>query len=122
MFRVARNIAADKAADRARRATTSGHSSAGAGLRDVAETAEHDRTAFVREYRRALFRWAVEEIRPEVNDVSWRAFQMTAIDGLDPGEVAGRLGVSVGTVYTAKCRVVAKIRAKIAKLRADERA
>ncbi len=120
MFRVARNIAADKVADRARQATATGGSSAGAARRELAETAEHDRTAFVREYRSALLRWAVDEIRPEINDLSWRAFQMTAIDGLDAGHVARELGVSVGAVYTAKCRVVAKIRAKIARLRADE--
>jgi RNA polymerase sigma-70 factor (ECF subfamily) len=120
MFRVARNIAADKVADRARQARTTDQDRGGAALAELAETAEHERTAFVREYRRALLRWAVEEIRPEVNDVSWQAFHMTAIDGVDAGEVASRLGVSVGTVYTAKCRVVAKIREKIARLRADE--
>ncbi len=120
MFRVARNIAADYVMRRARQRSKSTAGAAPAAINDLAEVAEHERSAFVQEYRRSLFQWAMEQVRPEVSDASWRAFQLTAIDGRAAAAVARQLGVSVGSVYTAKCRVVAKIRARIAKLREDD--
>jgi DNA-directed RNA polymerase specialized sigma24 family protein len=32
------------------------------------------------------------------------------LDGLSPADVAQRLGMEIGAVYTAKCRVIAKLR------------
>jgi hypothetical protein len=40
----------------------------------------------------------------------------TAVDGRDAAMVAEDLGITVSNVYTSKCRVVAKIRDKIAEL------
>src|SRR5262249_45047841 len=119
MFRVARNIAAEKAADRARLAAPPHNYSRRSRLAEAPEVAEEDRTAVGGEYQRGLLRWAAEEVRPEASQVSWRAFELTALEGRDAASAAAQLGISVGSVYTAKCRIVAKIRAKIAEIGDD---
>jgi RNA polymerase sigma-70 factor, ECF subfamily len=111
MFRTARNIAADKVMQRARLVAAVRDR-----IDDLPALLEEEHTAFVREYRRALFRWAMEEIHLEVSATSWKAFLQTAVDGRDAATVAQDLGITVSNVYTSKCRVVAKIRDKIAEL------
>lgn len=65
------------------------------------------------EYRRRVFRWAAERVRPEFRDATWQAFWQTAIDGRPPKEVAAGLGQSVGAVYIARSRVLARLRAAV---------
>jgi RNA polymerase sigma-70 factor, ECF subfamily len=115
MFRAARNIAADKVMQRARLVAAVRDR-----IDDLPALLEEEHTAFVREYRQALFRWAMEEIRLEVSATSWKAFLQTAVDGRDAATVAQDLGITVSNVYTSKCRVVAKIRDKIAELEGND--
>ena len=63
-----------------------------------------------------MFDWASEQVKSEVRDVTWKSFCMTAVDGQKAEQVAATLRVPVGSVYTAKCRVVARIRSKIQEL------
>jgi RNA polymerase sigma factor (sigma-70 family) len=120
MFRTARNIAADKILHRAKQSAPAGDSSTFSRLANLPDIMEQERTAFIREYRRALFRWAIEEIKPEVSEISWQAFLLTAVEGRDAASVADELGITVSNVYTSKCRIVAKIRNKIAELEEDD--
>ncbi|MCR9245884.1 MAG: sigma-70 family RNA polymerase sigma factor [bacterium] len=116
LFRVARNIAVDAIAARARRSIAGSVT----GLDPVPELSNDPRssheTALDLEYRRALFEWAATHVRSEVRDTTWQAFQLTAVRGRTAEEAAAELGVSTGNVYTAKCRVVARMRARIATL------
>jgi RNA polymerase sigma factor (sigma-70 family) len=66
-----------------------------------------------REYRRRLFEWACGEIRSEFEVSSWQAFWQTAVEGRSGASVAASLGLSVGAVYVAKSRVVARLRSAI---------
>lgn len=68
---------------------------------------------FEREYRRRLCRWACEEARREVTPAAWRAFEQTAIEGRAPADVAAESGMSVGAVYIARSRVLARVRLKV---------
>lgn len=54
----------------------------------------------------------IDRIRFEVGPDAWKAFTLTAIDGLSGPEAASRLGKSVAAVYMAKSRVLAKLRAE----------
>ena len=45
---------------------------------------------------------------------------MTAVEGARAAEAAERLGMKVGAVYTARSRVLSRIRAEIAQLRDDD--
>jgi RNA polymerase sigma-70 factor (ECF subfamily) len=65
------------------------------------------------EYYRAIFNWAAERIRGEFQASTWQAFWQTTIDQRDGKEVAKSLGLSVGAVYVAKSRVVARLKEQI---------
>ena len=52
----------------------------------------------------------LETARAEFSDRIWRAFWRTTADGLTAAEVATELGCSVGAVYMAKSRVLARLR------------
>jgi RNA polymerase sigma factor (sigma-70 family) len=63
-----------------------------------------------RDWRKWAFCWAAGQVQREVQPSSWRAFWLTAVDGLPPDKVAAQLGMKTGAVYAAKCRVLARIR------------
>jgi RNA polymerase sigma-70 factor (ECF subfamily) len=71
---------------------------------------------FEAEYRRRVFRWAADEVRGEFAPSTWQAFWMTAIDERTPADAAAELGLSVGAVYIARSRVLARLRARIEQL------
>jgi len=112
LFRVARNIAVDKIRERARGPVGAGD----ATLSSLPKSKEKEATAFLYEYRSSLFHWASDQVRQEVQDVTWQCFWNTAVENQKANFVAQNLWVSVGTVYTAKCRVVARIREKLTQL------
>ena len=112
LFQVARNIVVDKIRERSRRPTGNDE----AMLFGVPQTTENAASAFLFEYRSSLFHWAAGQVRQEVQESTWQCFWKTAVENQKAGDVAESLGVSVGTVYTAKCRVVARIREKLSEL------
>jgi RNA polymerase sigma-70 factor (ECF subfamily) len=71
---------------------------------------------FQAEYRRCLFQLAAEEVRAEFTPTTWRAFWQTAMEARSPDEVAGELGLTMGAVYVARSRVLARLKARIARL------
>ncbi len=85
-------------------------------LSQLPDGSEGQQAEFDAEYRRSLFDWASRQVKREVRDITWKSFCMTAIDGQKAEHVATILGIPVGSVYTAKCRVVARIRSKIQEL------
>jgi len=73
-----------------------------------------DEDAFVeREHRRCLFDWAVGQIRDSFQESTWQAFWQTSVDGKSTQEVADSLGMTVGAVYIARSRVLAKLKETI---------
>jgi RNA polymerase sigma factor (sigma-70 family) len=65
---------------------------------------------FDTELRRSTFQRASENVRQEQSLKTWQAFWSTAIDGNAPAIVARELGMSVGAVRVAKCRVLARLK------------
>lgn len=78
------------------------------------QTAWNDDEAFEREYQLQLFRWAAAAIESEFRPATWQAFWQSVVEGQPSAIVAERLGISVGAVYIARSRVLARIREKIA--------
>jgi RNA polymerase sigma-70 factor (ECF subfamily) len=68
------------------------------------------------EYRRQRFLWAAEQVRGGFEQPSWLAFWRTAVEGQGAADVARELGLSVGAVYTAKSRVLDRIKRAIEEL------
>ena len=116
IFRVARNISVDLVKHRARNIAVGTDT---LGQQQLPEVADHrgtpknedeESTIFQLEMRRSLFEWACRQVKQEVQAVTWQAFQLSAIEGKKANEVASLLSIPVGSVYTAKCRVMARIR------------
>ena len=62
------------------------------------------------EYRQHLLRIAQDRIRPEFQPATWQAYLLTAVEGRPAPEVAEQLNLSVGAVYVARSRVLARLR------------
>lgn len=61
-----------------------------------------------------VFRWAAEAVRAEVQPATWNAFWLSAVEGWSAERVASELNIRSGTVYTSKCRVMSRIRQRVA--------
>jgi len=68
------------------------------------------------DYRRQIFIAAANKIRPEFQSDTWDAFWQTAIDNQTVNEVADRLGRSRGSVYTARSRVMSRLKEVVEEL------
>jgi RNA polymerase sigma-70 factor (ECF subfamily) len=114
--RVARNLVINWLKQRARRGVTLGGSALQAML-DLLPAAEEPESAeFDREVRRVLFQRAAEQVRGEIQPATWQAFWETSILGTSPAEAARKLGMTVGAVRVAKCRVLARLKAAVTAL------
>jgi RNA polymerase sigma-70 factor (ECF subfamily) len=74
------------------------------------QPAREETEQWEREYEQRLFDWAADTVRGSFQESTWRAFWMTAVDGRGATETATALGISVGAVYIAKSRVLARLR------------
>jgi RNA polymerase sigma-70 factor (ECF subfamily) len=57
-----------------------------------------------------LYRRALELIRSEFEERTWRAFLMVTVEGRLPADVAAELSTTPGAVYIAKSRVLKRLR------------
>jgi RNA polymerase sigma-70 factor (ECF subfamily) len=71
------------------------------------------------DYQRTLAARAMERIRDEFQPATWQAFHLTAVDGIAPAQVSNKTGLSVGAIYVAKSRVIARLRQEIATLEGE---
>jgi RNA polymerase sigma-70 factor (ECF subfamily) len=93
----------------------SGHPDAQAALEEYADDGD-DEARWDRDYERRLFEWAADKVRGAFGDGVWQAFWQTAVEGKSPRDVARALGMSVGSVYVAKSRVLAQVKEQIQQL------
>ena len=68
------------------------------------------------EYRSAVIHRALDLIRPDFSRPVWTAFTETALRERRPASVATELGMTVGAVYAAKSRVLARLREELGEL------
>jgi RNA polymerase sigma-70 factor (ECF subfamily) len=68
------------------------------------------------EYRRQLSARAMDMVRGEFQESTWRAFWLTAVENRPAKEVGTELGMSPGAVYVARSRIVARLREQIQQL------
>jgi RNA polymerase sigma factor (sigma-70 family) len=71
------------------------------------------------EWEHQVFAWACEQVRPTVTDATWQAFWRTAVAGQPGSQVAADLGLSVGAVYVARSRVLARLKELVQAAQAD---
>ena len=113
LFKIARNLIVNLLVQQARHPRGSGDTDVARLLDQQPAPDAEESLLFEGEYRRSLLTWAANRVRPEFRDATWRAFWRTGVEGHDPKEVARGLGMSVGAVYVAKSRVMARLRGEI---------
>lgn len=98
--------------------------SGGSGIQELIENAPNSDSALSHAWRHErrleLFRYAAKSLRDQFSDDTWQAFWLTAVDGQPGDKVARELHKSVGAIYVARSRVVAKLRAFVQELEALE--
>lgn len=97
----------------------SGDSDAQQRLEEQAAPEEDVSALWDREYERRLSALAMERVRGEFQEATWRAFWLTAVDGRAAREAGDALGMSPGAVYVAKSRVLARLKEEIRLLQED---
>jgi RNA polymerase sigma-70 factor (ECF subfamily) len=70
-------------------------------------------TVFDLEQKREVFRWAAERIRGDFHPATWQAFWRTTVEGEPIPQAANALGLSIGSAYAARSRVMAKLKQTI---------
>ena len=68
------------------------------------------------ELRRELYLRAAEMVKVEFRPDTWQAFELSAAGDLTTEEVAAKLGKSVGAIYTARSRIMFRLREVISEL------
>jgi RNA polymerase sigma-70 factor (ECF subfamily) len=76
----------------------------------LSQQPERDLDGFDEEYQREVFRWAAAQVRTDVTDATWAAFWETTRENQPIDQVARELGMSIGSVYIARSRVMARLR------------
>ena len=65
------------------------------------------------EYRQGLLRRALEVMLAEFQPTTWKACWEYVVAGRPAAEVAAELGISEGTVYVAKSRIMSRLRQEL---------
>ncbi len=113
LFTVTRNKVYSFLDARRRQAVAGGDTAAQEALEGQKAPDDGAADEWDREYEQRTFAWAVEQVKGEFQDSTWRAFWMTAVDGVGAKEAGQRLGMSPGAVYVAKSRVLARLREQV---------
>jgi RNA polymerase sigma-70 factor (ECF subfamily) len=113
LFRIARNLTINLLIQQRRHVRGSGDSDVRQLLEqkpadDSDETAEFDL-----QFKRQKFQWAAERIRLRFHGNTWQAFWKTCVEGASIELTARQLKMSVGAIYVARSRVMARLRETI---------
>src|SRR5437016_1732184 len=113
LFTVTRNKVFNFLESRGRRVLGSGDTRQQQRLEQHADANGDMSADWEADYQRTMAAQAMKRVQGEFQAASWDAFIQTAVDGRPPSQVATRLGLSVGAVYVAKSRVIARLRQEI---------
>jgi RNA polymerase sigma-70 factor (ECF subfamily) len=90
-----------------------GGSSALQRLQDVSDHEDVEQI-WMREHENHLFAEAAKVVRLAVEPQTWQAFWRTAVEGHTALEVASQMGLPIASVYLARSRITARLRAQVA--------
>ncbi len=119
LFALTRNKMARFLQRRQRQAIGTGDTGAHERLGEEAAADGAAEQAWDQEYQQQLFCVAAEQIRDSFAPKTWQAFWQTAVEGKPGADVAAALGISVGAVYVAKSRVMARLVAQVQQLQEE---
>jgi RNA polymerase sigma-70 factor, ECF subfamily len=109
-----RSIVNSKAADswraRNRQEVGEGGTEALQRLAAVPGDTDESEAELEKEENGILMRRAVELLRTDFQESTWKAFWRTAVDGVPASDVAAELQISINAVHLAKARVLKRLR------------
>ena len=117
LFRIARNLVINFLVAQQRRPTATGDTNMLQLLDEQWTPSSDDSSLFDDELRRQLFRSAAQNVRPSFQVPTWEAFFRTCVGGEAIESVAKDLGLSVGSVYAARSRIIARLGKEVRRLR-----
>jgi len=120
LFTVTRNKVFNFLESRSRRVQGSGDSGMQRRLEQHADGVGELSADWEADYQRAMAAQAMERVKGEFQTATWEAFILTAVEGRTPAQVSARVGLSVGAIYVAKSRVIARLRQEIERMQGDE--
>ena len=82
--------------------------------------ADESSDAWELEYQRRTTYLAMEKIKSEFQDKTWKAFLLTAVEGNSAADVSKQIGLSAGAIYVAKSRVLARLKDEVEAMRLQE--
>jgi len=110
LHRVARNVVIKFLARERRQVRGRGGTDFCDLLQHVPEQPKEDQ---LRSYEHELVVWAARQVHDEFQETSWKAFWETLVAGRAVGDVAKELGVTPGSIYMSRSRIMARIRTTI---------
>jgi len=113
LFRISRNMTINFLTRKRHRPIGSGDSGIERLINSQCDPASEQSALFDLEYRREVFHWAAEQIRRQTDVKKWQAFWQTSVDQRPIPDVAGELQMTVGAVYIARSRVMARLREEV---------
>jgi RNA polymerase sigma-70 factor (ECF subfamily) len=119
LFRITRNLMINFLAAQRRGPRGTGSTSVQELLNAQPARDAEAQAEFAAEFRRRAFRWAARQVQPEFTETTWQAFWKTGVENRPIAEVARELGLSVGAVYIARSRVLARMREQVEQLTED---
>lgn len=117
LFRIAHNWIVNYLTRRKHQSIATGHNEWTQLLTSQVVQPDREESAiFELEFRRELFHRAAEVVRKAVKESTWQAFWLTGVEEIPPAVVAERLALTVGGVYIARSRVMARMRDEVERL------
>jgi RNA polymerase sigma-70 factor (ECF subfamily) len=116
LWTITRNKVRDHRRRLADQARAAGGTTAREVMNQVAEAAGPGSETAAEGESGDLYRRALELIRSEFEERTWRAFLMVTVEGRLPADAAAELGTTPGAVYIAKSRVLKRLREEFADL------
>lgn len=106
LYRVTRNSVVDFFRSNNRKPTVS----AGTDVFANVLQSDTDSKEFFLEYQRQVFLSVAREVSAQVKPSTWRAFWETEMENRPADAVAKSLGITVGALYVARSRVLARLK------------
>lgn len=113
LFCIARNLMINFLSRPKYQALGTGDSDVARLLEQQCDLDDEQSQVFDLEYRREVFRQAAVRVRAAVNPSTWQAFWQSSVLNQPISDVATELGMTRGSIYIARSRVMARFREEV---------